>query len=103
MQKEGKLRIIKVINNFSEELKIENGKLLLTKKESGLHGIGITSVSKTAKKYGGKKGVFCRYFLRWFSFVQEVIVHRQKQATEKFPIALKQLFMYLISIFHHAF
>lgn len=53
MQKEGKLCIIKVINDFIGELKEEHGKLLSTKKESGIHGVGIASVSRMAEKYGG--------------------------------------------------
>ncbi len=53
MQKNGKLCIIKVVNDFIGELKVINGKLLSTKKETGMHGIGMTSVSKIAEQYRG--------------------------------------------------
>lgn len=53
MQKNGKLCIMKVVNDFTGGLKEENGKLLSTKKEAGRHGVGMISVSRTAEKYGG--------------------------------------------------
>lgn len=53
MQKNGKLCVLKVVNDFDGELKEEGGKLLTTKKEKGKHGIGISSISKTAEKYSG--------------------------------------------------
>ena len=53
MQKNGRLCIIKVVNDIFEEVKIVRGKLLSTKKEKGVHGIGIESISKTANEYGG--------------------------------------------------
>lgn len=53
MQKNGKLCIIKVVNDFVEELKEVEGKLISTKKEAGIHGIGIASVSKIAEQYDG--------------------------------------------------
>lgn len=49
MQKNGKLCIMKVVNDFTGKLKEENGKLLSTKKEAGLHGLGVSSVSKIAE------------------------------------------------------
>lgn len=53
MQKNGHLCIMKVINDFTGELHIVNGKLLSTKKEAGVHGIGVASIAKTAERYGG--------------------------------------------------
>lgn len=53
MQKNGKLCVIKVVNDFIGELKEEYGRLLSTKKEIGIHGLGVISVSKIAEKYGG--------------------------------------------------
>lgn len=53
MQKNGKLCIIKVINDFIGELKENNGRLLSTKKETGIHGIGMISISKIAEQYSG--------------------------------------------------
>lgn len=53
MQKDGKLCVIKVVNDFMEELKEVRGKLISTKKEAGVHGIGLLSVSKIAEQYNG--------------------------------------------------
>ena len=53
MQKDGKLCVIKVVNDFAEELKEVRGKLISTKKEAGVHGIGLSSVSKIARQYNG--------------------------------------------------
>lgn len=53
MQRNGKLCVMKVVNDFIGKLKEENGKLLSTKKEAGIHGFGIVSVSKIAEQYGG--------------------------------------------------
>jgi len=53
MQKNGKLCVIKVVNDFDGELKEENGRLLTTKNEKGVHGIGVASITNMAEKYGG--------------------------------------------------
>lgn len=53
MQKDGKLCVIKVVNDFVEKLKEVRGKLISTKKETGVHGIGLSSVSKIAEQYNG--------------------------------------------------
>lgn len=53
MQKDGKLFVIKVVNDFVEELKKVGGKLISTKKETGVHGIGLSSVSRIAERYNG--------------------------------------------------
>lgn len=53
MQKDGKLCVIKVANDFLGKLKAAEGKLLSTKKEKGIHGIGLSSVSKIAEQYDG--------------------------------------------------
>lgn len=53
MQKNGKLCVIKVVNDFVEDLKEVKGKLISTKKEAGVHGIGLSSVSKIAEYYNG--------------------------------------------------
>lgn len=53
MQKDGKLCVIKVVNDFVEELKEVRGRLISTKKEAGVHGIGLSSVSKIAEQYSG--------------------------------------------------
>lgn len=64
MQKNGKLCIIKVVNGFTGKLKEENGKLLSTKKEAGIHGLGVSSVSKIAEQYGG----YLEYYVEDFKF-----------------------------------
>ena len=53
MQKDGKLCVIKVVNDFVEELKEVEGRLISTKKEAGIHGIGLSSISKIAEQYNG--------------------------------------------------
>ena len=53
MQKDGGLCVIKVVNDFIGELKEINDKLVSTKCDKGIHGVGISSVKKTAKRYGG--------------------------------------------------
>lgn len=53
MQKNGRLCIIKVVNDFAEKIREIDGKLLSTKKEAGVHGIGLISISKIAERYDG--------------------------------------------------
>jgi two-component system sensor histidine kinase AgrC len=53
MQKDGELCVIKVVNDFVEELKEVGGRLISTKKEAGIHGIGLSSISKIAEQYNG--------------------------------------------------
>lgn len=46
--------IVKITNNFSNEIVLdEEENLVSTKKEKGIHGIGMKSVEKIAQKYGG--------------------------------------------------
>lgn len=45
--------ILKIENSYTEEL-ISNGtEFFSTKKDSGMHGLGIKSINKIAEKYGG--------------------------------------------------
>ncbi len=53
MEKNGKLCVIKIVNDFIGEIKHSNGKFVSTKKDKGIHGIGVISVEKTVQKYGG--------------------------------------------------
>ena len=53
MQKDGELCIIKVVNDFIGEIKEDKDILLSTKRESGVHGVGLRSVSRIAEQYGG--------------------------------------------------
>lgn len=45
--------VIKISNNYSGSIKYKHGKFISTKKEKGVHGIGLQSVNKLAQKYGG--------------------------------------------------
>ncbi len=53
MHKKGKMCIIKVVNDYGEEIIEKNGVIQTTKKEEGMHGIGLKSITKTAEKYNG--------------------------------------------------
>lgn len=53
MQKDGKLCVIKVVNDFVEKVQEVGGRLISTKKEAGVHGIGLASVSKIAEQNNG--------------------------------------------------
>lgn len=53
MQKDGKLCVIKVVNDFGGEIKETEGRLISTKKDAGKHGIGLSSVSKIAEQNNG--------------------------------------------------
>lgn len=45
--------IIKVVNDFEGQLMEKHGKLVTTKKEKGMHGIGLINTSKIAREYNG--------------------------------------------------
>lgn len=53
MQDIGGFCVVKVVNGFSNELLYEDGVLKTTKKEKGIHGIGVRSVNRLAEEYGG--------------------------------------------------
>lgn len=53
MHKNGEYCIIKIVNDFEGELKQVRGRFMSTKKEAGIHGIGLTSISKIAEQYDG--------------------------------------------------
>lgn len=53
MQNEGNFCVVKIANDYCEEIKMENGKIITTKRDRECHGIGIESVTKKAEKYGG--------------------------------------------------
>ena len=52
-QNGGELWIVKIQNHYKGELIRTGEGFLTTKEEGGIHGIGIQSVKKTARKYGG--------------------------------------------------
>ena len=53
MHEKGKMCIIKVVNDYGEDIIEKNGVVQTTKKEKGIHGIGLKSIAKTAEKYNG--------------------------------------------------
>ncbi len=53
MQDVGGFCVFRIINGYSGEIAVQGDTLLSTKKEKGLHGLGIGSVNKMAEKYGG--------------------------------------------------
>lgn len=53
MHEKGKMCIIKVVNDYVEDIIEKNGIIQTTKKEKGIHGIGLKSIAKTVEKYEG--------------------------------------------------
>lgn len=53
MHEKGKMCIIKVVNDYKDGIDEKNGVIQTTKKEKGIHGIGLKSILKTAEKYNG--------------------------------------------------
>ena len=53
MHEKGKMCIIKVVNDYKDGIVEKNGVIQTTKKEKGIHGIGLKSILKTAEKYNG--------------------------------------------------
>lgn len=53
MQNDGSFIIIKIENSFSGEIVRQGDRLLTTKKDGNIHGVGIESVEKVAEKYDG--------------------------------------------------
>lgn len=58
MHEKGKICIIKVVNDYGEEIIEKKGVVQTSKKEEGIHGIGLKSIEKTVEKY---KGSFSYY------------------------------------------
>lgn len=53
MENQGRICVAKIVNAYSEKLIRTRSGFASTKKDRGMHGIGIKSVEKTAGKYGG--------------------------------------------------
>lgn len=53
MQNEGNFCVVKIVNNYCNEIKRNEKGFASTKDEKGIHGIGIHSVEKTAEKNNG--------------------------------------------------
>ncbi len=47
----GEMCVVKIVNDFSHELKKKNGQLITSKTEQGFHGIGLKSVNHMMEKY----------------------------------------------------
>ena len=52
-ENDGSFNIVKITNHYSGELQEEDGVYKTTKKDKGMHGIGLKSIGNTAEKYGG--------------------------------------------------
>lgn len=70
MQNNRNILVIKVVNNFCGEIQMKNGKILSTKKEKGMHGLGIKSVVHTAEKYDG----YLDFFIENKKFISILIL-----------------------------
>lgn len=70
MQNEGNICVVKIVNDFVGELIEREGKLITTKKDGGLHGIGISSVNRTAEKYNG----FLEHYVENNKFVSVLVL-----------------------------
>ena len=53
MQETGGFCVMKITNRFEGALQMEHGELRSTKKEAGMHGLGLKSVNRIAERYGG--------------------------------------------------
>lgn len=53
MEKEGRMCVVKLVNYFAEKPKRHKSGFVSSKREKGLHGIGIKSVENTVKRYDG--------------------------------------------------
>ena len=53
MEKDGNVCVVKLKNHFVRKPRRHKSAFISTKKEKGLHGIGIKSVENTIEKYNG--------------------------------------------------
>ena len=70
MQNEGSICVVKIVNDYVEKLVKKDGKLQTTKKDGGLHGIGMSSVNRTAEKYDG----YLEYYTEEDKFVSVLVL-----------------------------
>lgn len=70
MQNEGSLCVMKIVNDYVEQLRIKAGVLQTTKKDGGLHGIGMSSVNRTAEKYQG----YLEYYTEDNQFISVLVL-----------------------------
>lgn len=52
-QNDGHFYVIKIVNNYSGEILVQDGLPVSSKDEKVLHGYGVANVMETVKKYGG--------------------------------------------------
>jgi sensor histidine kinase regulating citrate/malate metabolism len=74
MQNEGSICVVKIVNDYVEKLVRKDGKLQTTKKAGGLHGIGMSSVNRTAEKYDG----YLEYYTEEDKFVSVLVLPIRK-------------------------
>ncbi len=53
VQNESRFSVMKIINNYREEVRQKDGIFLTSKEDKQKHGIGIQNVKSIVKKYGG--------------------------------------------------
>lgn len=70
MQNEGSNCVVKIVNDYDGKLVIKGQKLISTKNDEGLHGLGVTSVNRVAEKYNG----FLRHYIEDNQFVAVLIL-----------------------------
>ena len=58
--------IIRISNQFSEAILQQEGKLSTSKEDASWHGIGITSIKRSIKKYGGDTQISIDNKNHWF-------------------------------------
>ena len=70
MQNCGSVCVSKIVNDFVGPLMTKNNRLQTTKKEGGLHGLGIKSVERVAEKYNG----YLEYYIEDDKFVSVLVL-----------------------------
>lgn len=70
MQNQGSVCVVKIVNDYVGKIEEKDGKLLTTKKDGGLHGIGMSSVNRTAEKYDG----YLEYYTQGDKFVSVLVL-----------------------------
>lgn len=60
MENEGNIFVTKITNTYTGPLRLHGERLLTTKKDVSLHGIGLSSVQTTADKYDGTLDYFTK-------------------------------------------
>lgn len=53
MENQGRVCVIKIVNFYTGKIVKNKGGFVSTKRDGGIHGIGVNSVENTAERYGG--------------------------------------------------